>query len=104
MDVLLVVDAMGLHHLANIALENPGHFNRKLLDAQCSVLFVRLLALAALLLGFRRQLLLGHGLPLRFHVLANQAMPAATAVASLGKCALRWATGVSFFYLVISVD
>ncbi|QVN08324.1 hypothetical protein JYG35_06540 [Pseudomonas rhodesiae] len=53
-NLLLVVDAVLLHQAFRFALEHRGYLKRKFRDAQCSVLFVRLLALAALLLRFRR--------------------------------------------------
>lgn len=74
---------MLLNQALEVGLEHFGDLNRKLLDAQCRVPLGILLALAALLQGVRRWLLLllVHGQPLRFHVLANQAMPAACVVA-----------------------
>ena len=53
--LLLVVDAVLFHHSFEFRLEHPGNLNRELLDAQRGVLGCVLLALLALLDGFRRQ-------------------------------------------------
>jgi hypothetical protein len=55
-DVLLIVDAVGLHDLLEVTLEHPGYLNRELLDAKGDVPGRFLLALPALLDGFRRLL------------------------------------------------
>jgi hypothetical protein len=66
-----------------VRLEHTGHLNRELLDVQGSVFDCLLLALPALLHGFRRWLLLflGHGLPLRFRGLVDPAMSVVGAAA-----------------------
>lgn len=78
MDVLLIVDTVGLHDLLEVTLEHTGYLNRELLDAKGFVPFRFPLALPALLDGFRRWLLLflGHGRFLQLHVLVNPARSA----------------------------
>lgn len=54
MNIMLVVDAVGGHDPLKVWLKYTGYFNRKFLDAQCSVLLRFLFAFPALFDGYRR--------------------------------------------------